>query len=57
MENYQIGHSAKVGHEGIGIASIQALAARYGGVVYSRMEDDIIYFVAKLPLRLIKEGA
>lgn len=55
MENYQIGSSSKMGHEGIGIASIQALAARYGGVVYSRMEKDIIYFVAKLPLRVIKE--
>ena len=55
MENYQIGSSSKMGHEGIGISSIQALAARYGGVVYSRMENDIIYFVAKLPLRVIKE--
>lgn len=55
MAAYRVGHSVKAGHEGIGIASIQALAARYGGVVYSRMEEDVIIFVAKLPLRLIKE--
>ena len=55
MGAYQVGHSSKDGHEGIGIASIQALAARYGGVVYSRMEGDIIFFVAKLPLQLYKE--
>lgn len=55
MASYQVGHSSKKGHEGIGIASIQALASKYGGVVYSRMEEDIIYFVAKLPLRLYKE--
>lgn len=55
MGGYQVGHSSKKGHEGIGIASIQALASRYGGVVYSRMEGDIIFFVAKLPLQLYKE--
>lgn len=55
MKNYRTGYSAKSGHEGIGIASIQALAAKYGGVVYSKVENDIIYFIAKLPLRLIKE--
>ena len=55
MGAYQVGRSSKEGHEGIGIASVQALAARYGGVVYSRMEGDIIFFVAKLPLRLYKE--
>lgn len=55
MGGYQVGHSSKEGHEGIGIASIQALASRYGGVVYSRMEGDIIFFVAKLPLQLYKE--
>lgn len=55
MGTYRVGRSSKEGHEGIGIASIQALAAKYGGVVYSRMEGDIIFFVAKLPLQLYKE--
>ena len=55
MERYRVGHSDKEGHEGIGIASIRTLAERYGGVVYSRMEDDVIHFIAKIPLRLVKE--
>lgn len=55
MAAYQVGHSSKEGHEGIGISSIQALASKYGGVIYSRMEEDIIFFIAKVPLRLLKE--
>ena len=57
MASYQAGASSKSGHEGIGIASSQALAARYGGVVYSRMEGQVIHFVAKIPLRLVKEAS
>lgn len=56
LADYRVGHSGKKGHEGIGIASIQALAGKYGGVVYSRMEGERIYFVAKIPLRLVKGG-
>lgn len=56
MADYRVGHSGKKGHEGIGIASIQALAGKYGGVVYSRMEGERICFVAKIPLRLVKGG-
>ncbi len=55
MGTYHAGYSSKKGHEGIGIASVEALVSKYGGVVYSRIEEDIIHFVAKLPLRLIKE--
>ncbi len=54
MAAYQVGHSGKYGHEGIGIASITALAARYEGTVYSRIEGDVIFFVAKIPLRIGK---
>ena len=56
MARYQVGISSKAGHEGIGIASIRHLALRYGGAVYSRMEGDIIHFVAKIPLTLAKEN-
>ncbi len=55
MADYRIGHSSKTGHEGIGVASIRALTARYGGTVYSRQENRIIHFVAKIPLCLGKE--
>ncbi len=51
---YQMGVSSKTGHEGVGVASIQSLAAKYGGVVYSRLEEDIRFFIAKIPLSLIK---
>lgn len=53
MGTYQVGHSTKNGHEGIGIASVRAILDRCGGVIYSRMEDDIIFFVAKIPILLI----
>ena len=49
---YKPGHSTKDGHEGIGLSSIQNLLSRYRGVVYSRMEDDIIHFVAKIPMSI-----
>lgn len=56
MAEYRYGRSQKAGHEGIGIASIQALAQRYGGMVYFRVEGEVIHFVAKLPLILAKEA-
>ena len=55
MSLYSIGRSSKTGHEGIGIASIRALASRYGGTVYSKEEGHIIHFTAKIPIRLAKE--
>lgn len=55
MSSYSIGRSSKTGHEGIGIASIRALASRYGGTVYSKEEGHIIHFTAKIPIRLAKE--
>jgi sensor histidine kinase regulating citrate/malate metabolism len=56
MSNYQFGHSDKQGHEGIGVASIRVLALRYGGTVYSRMEGNVIHFIAKIPFILAKEA-
>ena len=49
---YKPGHSTKDDHEGIGLSSIQNLLSRYRGVVYSRMDDDIIHFVAKIPMSI-----
>ena len=49
---YKPGHSTKEGHEGIGLSSIQNLLSRYRGVVYSRIDDDIIHFVAKIPMNI-----
>ena len=49
---YKPGHSTKEGHEGIGLSSVQNLLSRYRGVVYSRIDDDIIHFVAKIPMNI-----
>lgn len=51
---YRPGLTTKTGHEGIGLSSIRQLLLPYRGVVYSRMGegDDIIHFVAKIPLKL-----
>lgn len=49
---YKPGFSTKPGHEGIGLNNTQNLLRRYRGVVYFRVEDDIIHFVAKIPLKL-----
>lgn len=49
---FSSGCSTKEGHEGIGLSSIRNLLSRYRGIVYARLEDDIIHFVAKIPLKL-----
>lgn len=48
---YEQGYSTKQGHEGVGLSSIRNLAERYRGVIYTRMEDNIIHFIAKIPIR------
>lgn len=52
QEIYKPGLSTKEGHEGIGLSSVRNLLSRYRGVVYSRLEGNVIHFVAKIPLRL-----
>ena len=53
---YKPGLSTKTGHEGIGLSSVRQLLGRYRGVVYSRLEGDVIHFVAKIPLSLEGEA-
>lgn len=52
QEMYRPGHSTKANHEGIGLSSIQNLLQRYRGVVYSRLDGEVLHCVAKIPLRL-----
>lgn len=52
---YRQGYSTKQGHEGVGLCSIRQLAARYRGTVYTRMEGNVIHFVAKIPINFAKE--
>lgn len=49
---YKPGLTTKSGHEGIGLVSTRQLLSRYHGVVYSRLEGDMIHFIAKIPLQL-----
>lgn len=49
---YNPGYSTKAGHEGIGLSSIRNMLLRYRGVVYSRIDGDIIHCFAKIPLKM-----
>lgn len=51
-EVYRPGRTTKPGHEGIGLSSVRQLLSRHQGVVYSRLEDGVVHFIAKIPLRL-----
>lgn len=52
LEAYQPGKSTKNGHEGIGIASVRAILERCGGVLYAKKEENIVFFIAKIPIVL-----
>lgn len=48
---FRQGYTTKQGHEGVGLTSIRLLAERNHGQVYARLEDNVIHFIAKIPLR------
>ena len=48
---FRQGYTTKQGHDGVGLSSIKSLAERNNGLVYARLEEDIIHFIAKIPLR------
>ncbi|MCF0137402.1 MAG: GHKL domain-containing protein [Oscillospiraceae bacterium] len=52
---YDRGYTTKKGHEGVGLSSICLLASRYKGIVYAQTEDDIIHFIAKIPINTSKQ--
>lgn len=47
---YSPGYTTKLGHDGVGLSGVRTLLERYGGVIYTRIEENIIHFVAKIPL-------
>ena len=53
---YQQGYSTKQGHDGVGLSSIKTLAARYGGMIYTQVEDQVIHFVARIPINYANGG-
>lgn len=52
---YRHGYSTKKGHDGVGLSSIKQLAGRYHGVLYTRLEGNVIHFVAKIPINFAKQ--
>ncbi|WP_234122995.1 sensor histidine kinase [Clostridium hydrogenum] len=49
---YKQGYTTKEGHSGIGLSSIYTLSLRYRGIVYTRLEGDIVHFIAKIPFNI-----
>lgn len=43
------GYSTKPLHEGIGLTTVQKIAAKYDGVVYPEFEDDFVHFIVQIP--------
>ncbi len=54
-EIFRQGFTTKQGHDGVGLSSIQALIRSKGGDVTARLEEDIVYFVVSIPMRLTLE--
>lgn len=46
---FRPGYTTKEGHEGVGLSSVRSLVNRYRGDVYTRLEGDVIHFVATIP--------
>lgn len=46
------GYTTKPGHDGVGLSSIHSLAGKYGGDVSVWIDEDIVHFVASIPIRL-----
>jgi sensor histidine kinase regulating citrate/malate metabolism len=52
MNIYKQGYTTKLGHDGIGLSSIQTLAKRYKGLIYTYLEGNVIHFIAEIPIRI-----
>jgi sensor histidine kinase regulating citrate/malate metabolism len=49
---YKQGYTTKLGHDGIGLSSIQTLAKRHKGLIYTYLEGNIIHFIAEIPISI-----
>lgn len=48
---YRHGYTTKPGHDGVGLSSVRTLLERYKGVIYTQVEEGMIRFTVKIPLR------
>ena len=48
---YRHGYTTKPGHDGIGLSSVRTLLARYRGTIYTEVDNGVICFTAKIPMR------
>jgi pentatricopeptide repeat protein len=54
LEQLKSGESSKGGtHEGVGLVSMKLLVSKYNGAVYHRVEDGIIYYTVRIPLKVL----
>ena len=51
---YQQGYTTKKGHDGVGLSSLKTLVSKYHGVIYTEVENDVISFVARVPIDYAK---
>lgn len=54
---YQQGYTTKKGHDGVGLSSLKTLVSKYHGAIYTETEDNVIRFVARVPIDYAKETA
>ncbi|MBR2644459.1 MAG: GHKL domain-containing protein [Clostridia bacterium] len=53
---YQQGYTTKKGHDGVGLSSLKTLVSKYHGAIYTETEDNVIRFVARVPIDYTKEA-
>lgn len=51
---YQQGYTTKKGHDGVGLSSLKTLISKYRGVIYTEAENNVISFVARVPIDYTK---
>lgn len=54
-EVFKQGYTTKQGHDGVGLSSLKTLLARYHGAIYTQLEDDVISFIARVPINYAKD--
>lgn len=52
---YRQGYTTKQGHDGVGLSSLKTLVTKYHGTIYTETEDNVIRFVARVPIDYAKE--